>query len=172
MRLALRMLMYVFFALFIFDSSRLTFRKDRYKEFLRALRMWRHLRMLKRGGRSYDKTGPKGTSPGELAVICPACPIPSVNLPSNWQSVDKENECVYSYCDRSCLLLTASIPDTSITKSSASMPASASRDGKSRAMRGIQNLALGMLTSFRGSPTTSTSAGSLTRMRFVLSHPY
>lgn len=74
--------------------SRLTLPKDRYKAFLRALRMWRHLRMLKRGGRAYDKTGVEGTSPGELAVLCPACPIPSINLPPNWQSVGKGFEYV------------------------------------------------------------------------------
>ena len=68
------------------------------------LRMWRHLRMLKRGGRSYDKAGIQGTSPGELAVLCPACPIPSVNLPPDWKSAGKDTEyvgvcithCVYS----------------------------------------------------------------------------
>ena len=56
--------------------------------------MWRHLRMLKRGGRSYDATGVDGTSPGELAVTCPACPIPSVNLPPDWKSVGKDSEYV------------------------------------------------------------------------------
>lgn len=76
---------YVFFRL-----GRLIFLKDRYKAFLRAIRMWRHLRMLKRGGRAYDQTGVEGTSPGELAVLCPACPIPSINLPTNWRSVAKE----------------------------------------------------------------------------------
>ena len=66
--------------------------KDRYKTFLRSLREWRHLRMMKRGGRSYDPSGVDGTSPGELAVLCPACPIPSVNLPPDWKSVAKEKE--------------------------------------------------------------------------------
>ena len=54
--------------------------------------MWRHIRMVKCGGRSYDSTGINGTSPGELAVLRLACPIPSVNLPSNWQSVGKDSE--------------------------------------------------------------------------------
>jgi hypothetical protein len=71
--------------------------KDRYKAFLRTLRMWRHLRMTKRGGRSYDPSGISGTSPGELAVLCPACPIPSVNLPPDWQTVKKDE-----YVDLSC----------------------------------------------------------------------
>jgi len=46
--------------------------------------------MMKRGGRSYDSTGINGTSPGELAVVCPACPLPSINLPPNWESVGKD----------------------------------------------------------------------------------
>ena len=71
----------------------LIYSKDRYKAFLRSLRKWRHIRMAKRGGRSYDPTGIKGTSAGELAVRCPACPIPSVNLPPNWCSVKKEFAC-------------------------------------------------------------------------------
>ena len=57
--------------------------KDWYKAFLQTLRMWRHIRMMKRGSRSYDPAGINGTSPGELAVLCPACPIPSVNLSPN-----------------------------------------------------------------------------------------
>ena len=72
----------------------LTFLKDRYKAFLRSLRMWRHIKMVKRGGRLYDSTGVGGTSPGELAVLCPACPIPSINLPPNWHSVGKDIEYV------------------------------------------------------------------------------
>ena len=75
-----------------FKTSWLTSSKVRYKAFLRTLRVWRHIRMVKHGGRSYDATGIDGTSPGELAVLCPACPIPSVNLPSNWQSAGKDSE--------------------------------------------------------------------------------
>jgi hypothetical protein len=56
--------------------------------------MWRHIRMAKRGGRSYDPAGIEGTSPGELAIRCLACPIPSVNLPPNWHSVGKDLEYV------------------------------------------------------------------------------
>ena len=62
-------------------------KKDRYQEFLRMIRMWRHLRLLKRGGRAHDLTGAQGTSSGELAVLCPACPYPNINLPTGWGSV-------------------------------------------------------------------------------------
>lgn len=70
--------------------------KVRYKEFLRMLRMWRHLRLLKRGGRAHAPTGVDGTSPGELAVMCPACPHPTINLPTNWTSAPKESEYVFA----------------------------------------------------------------------------
>ena len=70
--------------------------------------MWRHLRMLKRGGRAYDKTGVEGTSPGELAVLCLACPIPSVNLPLNWKSAGKETEYVDPFYTFSSLMYSSS----------------------------------------------------------------
>ena len=74
--------------------NKLTSLKDRYKAFLRTLRMRRHLRMTKHGGRSYDHSGIGGTSARELAVLCPACPIPSVNLPPNWRTAGKADEYV------------------------------------------------------------------------------
>lgn len=40
---------------------------------------------LKRAGRGQDPAGVEGTSQGELAVECPACPHPGRNLPDNWQ---------------------------------------------------------------------------------------
>lgn len=46
---------------------------------------WRHLKMLKRGGRGHDPSGIAGTQDGELAIACPSCPIPGVNLPSDWE---------------------------------------------------------------------------------------
>lgn len=58
------------------------------------LRMWRHLHLLKRGGRGHDPSGAAGTTPGELAVLCPACPYPNINLPDDWRSVPKSSECV------------------------------------------------------------------------------
>ena len=60
---------------------------NRYKEFMRVATQWRHLKMLKRAGRAHDPTGVNGTKDGELAIRCPACPRPMVNLPENWQNV-------------------------------------------------------------------------------------
>ncbi|KAF9470113.1 hypothetical protein BDN70DRAFT_763808, partial [Pholiota conissans] len=58
--------------------------QDRYHVFLRIIREWRHVRMLKRAGRGHSASGVKGTSSGECAVLCPACPLPGINLPDNW----------------------------------------------------------------------------------------
>jgi hypothetical protein len=49
------------------------------------VREWRHIKMLKRAGRGHDPTGVGGTTAGELAVPCRACPIPGVNLPADWE---------------------------------------------------------------------------------------
>ncbi|KAF9471168.1 hypothetical protein BDN70DRAFT_939144 [Pholiota conissans] len=58
---------------------------DRYQAFMRMIREWRHVRMLKRAGRGHDIAGVKGTKLGECAVICPACPMPGINLLPNWR---------------------------------------------------------------------------------------
>ncbi|KAJ6469546.1 hypothetical protein C8R47DRAFT_989403, partial [Mycena vitilis] len=60
---------------------------DRYHEFIRMCREYWYLMLLKRGGRAraYDWTGAEGTKPGELAVECPACPRPGVNMPADWE---------------------------------------------------------------------------------------
>jgi hypothetical protein len=60
--------------------------KDRYKAFMRVMREWRHLKMLKRAGRGHAHSGVNGTAPGELCVLCPACPHPEINLPDNWDT--------------------------------------------------------------------------------------
>ena len=58
--------------------------QDRYEPLLRMSRQYRHLIALKRAGRAHDITGTLGTKPGELAVVCPACPQPGMNLPVDW----------------------------------------------------------------------------------------
>ncbi|KDR84217.1 hypothetical protein GALMADRAFT_54716 [Galerina marginata CBS 339.88] len=59
--------------------------KSRYRALLRMVLQWRHLKLLKRGGRGHDSSGVAGTKPGELALRCPSCPIPGVNLPEGWE---------------------------------------------------------------------------------------
>ncbi|KAI0055824.1 hypothetical protein BV25DRAFT_1815103, partial [Artomyces pyxidatus] len=80
----------------ITDGAGLKQLKSRYKEFIRSVRCYRHLRMAKRGGRGHDPLGIIATKPGELVVECPACPNPGVNLPDGWQDVPKSEKWKYA----------------------------------------------------------------------------
>lgn len=56
---------------------------------MRMMREWRHIVMLKHGGRGNDAVRKVSeTKAGELAVVCPACPQPGVNLPEDWAEAD------------------------------------------------------------------------------------
>ncbi|KAF7983602.1 hypothetical protein HWV62_20507 [Athelia sp. TMB] len=70
---------------------------DRYRAFTLMLRKWRHETMVKRGGRAYDPRPDRveATGPGELAVLCRACPVPGMNLPDNWQDEPPESAFIY-----------------------------------------------------------------------------
>ncbi|KAJ7823928.1 hypothetical protein B0H13DRAFT_2375773 [Mycena leptocephala] len=68
---------------------------NRYQVFIRIMREYRHLKMLKRRGRGHHRDGVAGTKPGELAVLCPACPRPGVNLPDEWEKASKEQRFIY-----------------------------------------------------------------------------
>jgi hypothetical protein len=67
----------------------------RYSEFLHMARQYRHLMMLKRAGRAHAPDGVDGTKPGELAIQCPACPCPGVNLPEGWEDTPPGMRCVH-----------------------------------------------------------------------------
>ncbi|KAK7030582.1 CxC2 domain-containing protein [Favolaschia claudopus] len=67
----------------------------RYLEFLRSTREYRHLLMLKRGGRGHALSGVYGTGPGDLAIRCPACPRAGVNLPEGWEDAPPETRFLY-----------------------------------------------------------------------------
>lgn len=60
--------------------------KSRYRALLRMVLQWRHLKLLKRGGRGNEPTGAMGTITGELSIMCPSCPRPNVNLDKGWDS--------------------------------------------------------------------------------------
>jgi len=59
--------------------------KLRYRGLFRMTMQWRHLKLLKWGGRGHDPAGVAATKAGELAVLCPSCPRPGINLPENWE---------------------------------------------------------------------------------------
>ncbi|KAG9316896.1 hypothetical protein JVU11DRAFT_2972 [Chiua virens] len=70
--------------------------QDHYEQFMRIIREWCHLKMLKRCGCGHDPTGSEGTQEGECVVLCPACPQPGKNLPEDWDKVPKDKEWLYA----------------------------------------------------------------------------
>ncbi|KAF8164054.1 hypothetical protein K438DRAFT_1775752 [Mycena galopus ATCC 62051] len=71
---------------------------DQYHEWICMCREFRHLMLLKQGGRAmaYSGSGVDGTQPGELAVECPACPRPDVNLPAGWENASPNEQFLYT----------------------------------------------------------------------------
>jgi hypothetical protein len=57
---------------------------------MHMVREYRHLQMCKRVGRANNPTGIDGTTPGELAIPCCACPHPGINLPVGWENAPLE----------------------------------------------------------------------------------
>ena len=53
---------------------------------MRMARMWFHLKLLKRSGRGHDPLGVAATAQGSCAILCPACPHPGKNLPTDWMT--------------------------------------------------------------------------------------
>ncbi|KAJ7271334.1 hypothetical protein B0H12DRAFT_972467, partial [Mycena haematopus] len=70
--------------------------QERYHEFLRMTRQWRHIRMLKRAARGHDPDGIANTKPGECALLCPACPHPGKNLPANWKDAPDNKRFIHA----------------------------------------------------------------------------
>lgn len=73
--------------------------KSHYKAFCRMVLQWKHLQMLKWAGRGNDSSGVADTTQGELAVQCPSCPHPGINLQPGWEKASKELRFViFCYC--------------------------------------------------------------------------
>ncbi|KAI1790343.1 hypothetical protein LXA43DRAFT_1095489 [Ganoderma leucocontextum] len=64
---------------------------DRYKELLRVSRQWRNQQMRKTAGFGHRQDS---IGPGDLAICCPACPQPDINLPEGWEN--DENQWKYT----------------------------------------------------------------------------
>lgn len=69
---------------------------DQYQVFIRIYKVYRHCIMLKRGGQGHDLEGAVATKAGELAVLCPACPHPGINLPNDWENASPEQRYVHT----------------------------------------------------------------------------
>ncbi|THH18698.1 hypothetical protein EUX98_g8912 [Antrodiella citrinella] len=61
-----------------------------------AIRLYRNLVLLKRGGRGHDTSDISATLEGSLAVICPACPYPGRNIPSDWEQTPSSTRWIYT----------------------------------------------------------------------------
>ncbi|KAG1724932.1 uncharacterized protein EDB91DRAFT_1331171 [Suillus paluster] len=72
------------------DNTGLLPVKDQYESFLRMIREWCHLKMLKCSGRGHEASGIDGTAEGECAILCPACPHPGKNLPVDWKDAPRQ----------------------------------------------------------------------------------
>lgn len=57
--------------------------QNRYRELLRVSRQWRNLKEWKWFGFGHRKEIP---GPAEMALFCPACPQPGINLPETWKN--------------------------------------------------------------------------------------
>ncbi|PPQ81349.1 hypothetical protein CVT26_014500 [Gymnopilus dilepis] len=78
------------------DNTGVRTPKTRYRSLFRIIMQWRHLGLLKRGGRAHAPTGIDGTQAGELALRCPSCPHPGINLPDEWESVPVASRFLYT----------------------------------------------------------------------------
>ncbi|KDR67025.1 hypothetical protein GALMADRAFT_106020 [Galerina marginata CBS 339.88] len=78
------------------DNTGTKIPRDRYRTLLRIIREYRHIKMLKRAGRGHSVGGAAGTTQGECAVICPACPHPGINLPNGWEKAPENMRFLYT----------------------------------------------------------------------------
>ncbi|KAF8889255.1 hypothetical protein BD779DRAFT_1671827 [Infundibulicybe gibba] len=69
--------------------------KDRYRSLILMIRIYRHIKMLKRSGKGHDPGGAMATKPGECTVMCPACPQPGMNLPPDWEHAEVSKRHLY-----------------------------------------------------------------------------
>ncbi|KAI0054472.1 hypothetical protein BV25DRAFT_1817015, partial [Artomyces pyxidatus] len=77
------------------DNTGLVAFPDRLSSFMNIIRQYRHIQMVKRGGRGHALEGISGARPGECAVLCPACPQPGLNLPENWQEAAPDKQWLF-----------------------------------------------------------------------------
>ncbi|KAH7909550.1 hypothetical protein BJ138DRAFT_1197507 [Hygrophoropsis aurantiaca] len=74
------------------DNTGLSPLRDRYQAFMRMTHEWRNIKSLKRAGRGHDPEGIEATKAGQLAVLCPACPQPGMNIPDNWEDIPSDKQ--------------------------------------------------------------------------------
>ncbi|KAL0576148.1 hypothetical protein V5O48_005839 [Marasmius crinis-equi] len=78
------------------DGTGLLELPDRESQWMLILREYRHIKMMKRCGRSHDPEGIAKTALGSAAVVCRACPHPDRNLPPGWRNAPKDDRFLYA----------------------------------------------------------------------------
>ncbi|KAG1834664.1 hypothetical protein DFJ58DRAFT_719332 [Suillus subalutaceus] len=66
---------------------------DRYQELMRVARQWRKLNLMRWNGFSHQD---KQATPGDLALFCPACPQPGINVSLSTGDTAEGNDWLYS----------------------------------------------------------------------------
>ncbi|KAH9022866.1 hypothetical protein EDB84DRAFT_1589486 [Lactarius hengduanensis] len=61
-----------------------------YKQLLRASRQWRDLKSRMQSGLGHQQVR-DSTDDGSIAIFCPACPQPGINLPNDWKDRYHDN---------------------------------------------------------------------------------
>lgn len=59
---------------------------------MRICREYDFIKMVQRAGNWLGQESIRDTKEGELALVCPACPHPGINLPSDWR--ERSERCV------------------------------------------------------------------------------
>ncbi|KAK0475606.1 hypothetical protein EDD18DRAFT_1367009 [Armillaria luteobubalina] len=77
------------------DATGVSKLKCKYKSLLRLGRQFPHMKFTKRAGRGSVPNGIETTIAGGLALRCPACPHPGINLPADWDSAPLEYQFLY-----------------------------------------------------------------------------
>lgn len=78
----------------IWDNTGLSPTIWQYPALKLMLNQWRHLHMLKRGGRGHDPSDKRiaETKSADLAIRCPSCPRPGINLHSDYIHAPAEDQ--------------------------------------------------------------------------------
>ena len=63
----------------------LSISQNLYKQLLKVSRQWRDLRNRMQSGLGHQQED-ESPSDGSMAIFCPACPQPGINLPEDWKT--------------------------------------------------------------------------------------
>ncbi|PPQ97677.1 LOW QUALITY PROTEIN: hypothetical protein CVT26_001860, partial [Gymnopilus dilepis] len=78
----------------LMDNTGIRRQRSRYKSLFRIIMQWRHLKLLRWGGRAHDPAGVTATL-RLLAIRCPSCPYPGINLPDEWEEAPPSSRYLY-----------------------------------------------------------------------------